>query len=256
MGLLHNTVIQSAMLGRRMTALEPQLSLTGLVRPERKNMLKAFDPVAGIPNGHLHPSSWALPRVSGGMSAYTTVSGTGGASGVAYGGVNLEATVSGSGGITDAALQLIVSMVATLSGSGGISVADLRAYANLSATLAGSGNVTAAITGLADLAAALVGSGGASATPSAIGHMSATIRGYGELTPEGIRDAIWRHQIDGYSADDLLKLLLSYAANETEIQPLGNGQAIVKFKDPSGVKDRLTAYMTGSVRTQVDKDVS
>ena len=214
----------------------------------------SFGANAALPDGYYTPHGWMLPRKGGTLRA-GLVTASGGASADGQSGYNIEAVLTGAGGASGP-LGLIVVIAAALTASGGVSSATTQALASMVATLTGSSSVSATAQGLADLGASLLGSGGAVGSNTALMQLAATIRGYGELTPEGIRDTIWGHQIDGFSADDLLKLLLSYAANETEIIPQGAGQAIVKFKDPSGIKDRITAYMTGSTRTQVDKDVS
>lgn len=72
MALLHNTVIQSAMLGRRMAGTEVIVPLAGLSRMERKNWYAGDhtpDKKSGVVDGCLPPATWTMPRVSGGMSS-------------------------------------------------------------------------------------------------------------------------------------------------------------------------------------------
>lgn len=58
--------------------------------------------------------------------------------------------------------------------------------------------MTATAAGLADLGAALTGSGAVAANNTALMDIVATIRGYGDLTPEGLRDAVWDAALANY----------------------------------------------------------
>lgn len=145
----------------------------------------------GLPLGSVHPSSWAMPSTAGVIASRNNVNGTGGTTGTLQSGRNIDATLTGNGGISSAVLGLIVSVAASISGTGGITTATAQALATLLATLTGSGSVTATAAGLAQLRALLTGAGAVSATNTALMDIAATIRGYGDLTPEGIRDAVW-----------------------------------------------------------------
>lgn len=183
---------------------------------ERRNKFigeAGWNPTCGQPNGHLAPSSWNLPQKAGGMSAYTSVSGSGGVVADGQLGLNVAANLSGSGGIASAVASLIVSMIATLTGSGTISAADLKAYLSMTATLTGSGSIVAALGGLANMLTTLTGAGSINATATGAGAMSATLRGYGDLTPEGIRDAVWQATLASYSTPGSAGLALSTASS-------------------------------------------
>ena len=83
---------------------------------ERRNKFlgeASFDKKCGVPSGHLAPSSWNLPQSSGGMSAFTSINGTGVANASGALGLNGSASLSGAGDITSATAQLVISMVAT-----------------------------------------------------------------------------------------------------------------------------------------------
>ena len=218
MALLHNTVIQSAMLGLRLTGIEPQLPLSPLNRAGGKNFYTGGhspNKTSGMPNGHVHPSSWKMPMQSGGLSCYTTVTGSGAVSATGQAGLNMDATLTGSGDISSALASLIVSMAASISGSGTISSADARAFLDMVATITGSGSISAApLTGLGELAASLTGSGTATgSTLTGTGAMSATIRGYGDLTPEGIRDAVWNALAASYNTSGTMGAKLNTASS-------------------------------------------
>ena len=179
----------------------PGRFLSGTVASiERSNFSKAgmlasrfetFDKLSGaIPGGHLSPSAWALPRTAGGASTVNMLNGAGSMASAGALGVNGEAALAGDGGITSALLALVVSAVASLSGSGGLT-ASVVGKLEAAAALSGAGDLAGAAGALASLLADLAGAGSAAGTPRADGYASANIKGYGDLTPEGIRDAVW-----------------------------------------------------------------
>jgi len=156
---------------------------------------------SGIPDGYAHPYNWVIPQSSGGMASRNIIIGSGGITSAAMAmGINAQAGLSGSGSVTSATLQLIVSMLADISGSGSITSADLRAFLNMLADLSGSGNAAGTMSALAWLSGGLEGDGAIGATITALGTLSADIRGYGDLTPEGLRDAIWNAAAASYNA--------------------------------------------------------
>lgn len=287
MALLHNTQITSAVLGSR---FGEGLTLS-IVESTRSNRRKfgfgehTPNKTSGLPNGTLHPTSWRLPTVSGGLSSYLNISGTGNlTSANLAGGLNAIAALTGTGNITNAAMQLVVSAIANIVGSGALN-ANLIGSLQAVASLAGSGNLTGAIGALANILASLQGNGNiAAASPTAKGFMSANLRGYSDLTPEGLRDAVWNALsgnfnaagtmgnklnsaassgdpwgsiIDsGLTAQDVMQILLAVAAGKTSIQDLGSGDALVKFRNIADNKDVITANMSDSERTSVTLDIS
>lgn len=182
----------------------------------KRNWLMGWhDPEAssGLPNGHLHPSSWMLPQKGGGMSAYTTIVGSGDAQATGQAALELLATIAGDGGI-DALGGLIVNLAATITGSGTVSSAAVQAFLNLVATITGSGGASATATGLGDMAGTVSGQGSATgSTATAVGALSATLRGYGDLTPEGIRDALWNAIASQYNQAGTMGERLNGAAS-------------------------------------------
>ena len=145
MALLHNTVIQSAMLGRRMSGLEAPLPLTPLVRAERKNWFggdHAPDRKSGYVDGSRHPVSWMMAVQDGGLASRNYLLGNGATGAAGALGLNGAASLTGAGNIAPFAGQLIVSAVANLAGSGVITSAAGQAFLNAAANLSGSGNLT------------------------------------------------------------------------------------------------------------------
>ena len=148
--------------------------------------------LAGIPSGHLAPSSWVLPYKPGAMSSFTQCVVT-----VTPGTLNLAAgrNLSGSTTVTvtvdPAAGQLIVSA----SGSTSITF-------NLSAQLAGAlsavGSTAITVTVNNPTLGAIVDAVGAtlvqittSATPRATGNMVGNITPFTELSPQNLAAAVW-----------------------------------------------------------------
>jgi len=154
--------------------------------------------VVGLPSGYRHPAAWMMPQKPGLLAARNTITGSGIASGQPQSGYNIAAGISGAGTIPGCDIGLIISIAATLTASGGISSAAVDALASMVATLTGSGDIAATAAGLADLGAALTGAGVVVAGNTALMDIEATIRGYGDLTPEGLRDAVWTAILTNY----------------------------------------------------------
>lgn len=210
---------------------------------------------AGIPNGHLAPSAWVLPRSPGEMSAFvnTALTMTGEGSGAM--GVNGTATAT----ITfseNTSLQLVVS------GSGEASI-SLTGSADLigTALIAGSvgatlDNGTPVLTALADIIANSPVNISGSATARADGFMAGDITPYTTLSPENLATAVKNISIEtGYTLGDILKILSAVAAGKTTIVDLGGGNATVTFRNLGDSLDRLVADMTGSQRTSITTDL-
>jgi len=191
--LKQNTTIYAQYPFRLMGGIGAERTMWG--QSERRNKYAGeagWDKRCGTPSGHLHPSSWTLPQVAGGLSSFTKTVGSATLVGGGALGLNASAGLTGSGSISSATAQLVISMVANLTGSGTASNADLRGYLNAVANLTGGGSLAGAMAAIAWANAALSGDGDiTSATPYATGELAATILSYGSLTPEGIRDAVW-----------------------------------------------------------------
>lgn len=150
----------------------------------------ASKPLYSLPEGTYAGLAWLLPQKGGALASINVIAGAGGMAASGSLGVNGEAALAGDGGITSALLALVVSAVASLSGSGGLTAAVVGKL-EAAAALAGAGSLAGAAGALASLLAGLAGAGSAAGTPRADGYASANIKGYSDLTPEGIRDAVW-----------------------------------------------------------------
>jgi hypothetical protein len=229
-----------------------------------------------------------MPQKAGAISARNTISGTGSFTATAQSGYNIDATLTGSGDIPPCSLGLIVQIAATLTASGGITSAQIQALASLAATITGTGDIAATAAGLATLAASLSGSCVITANNTALMDIASTIRGYGDLTPEGLRDAVWNALLSqyqttgsagkalsaassggvdynllasavwqkaiegGYTAEELLRLMSSAMAGKVS----GAEGTTTTFRDVSDTKDRIVASVDVSGnRTAITLDV-
>lgn len=151
-----------------------------------------WDLKAAQPNGNLPPSAWVLPQVSGGMSSYTLILGSGVLTSGIAGGRNAEATIAGTSDIS-ATAALIVSLIATLSGTGNITDADMRAFLNATADLSGSGSLTSIVSGIGTMGSSIAGSGLLTSIVRANGELSAdiVIGASDPLSPQALAAAVW-----------------------------------------------------------------
>lgn len=260
---------------------------SGALRCSLSSEAKTADAIrAGLPNGYEHPTAWCLPRRGGALTSYGThILGTGGISEASLAmGRALTADLIGAGDITTADLRLIISLTAALAGDGDLS-ASMRGAVQLACDLAGSGDITAAIGLLTFMSAGLTGAGtmdGSAMRGTA--SLAANIVAFGDLTPEGLANAVWAATAalnnsagtmgeklndagsasnpwtevieSGYTAAEIMRLLAAVAAGKTNIVDLGGGNAEVTIRDLADTKDRIVADMTGSERTTVTKDVT
>jgi hypothetical protein len=148
--------------------------------------------LAGIPSGHLAPSSWVLPYKPGAMSSFTNLVVT-----VTPGLLNLAAGVNISG---DAAVTITVNpadgqLIVSASGSTSIT---FNLAANLAGALSASGSTSFSFTVNNATLGAIVDAVGAalvqfsnSATVRATGNLSGDITPFTELSPQNLAAAVW-----------------------------------------------------------------
>ena len=223
--------------------------------------------LAGVPDGYTHPGSYLLPMKAGAMSSHNNVTGAGDISDADAWAVRLAvAALTGTGGIT-ASGGLIVQLAAALVGSGTVTSANLQGFLAAVAALSGSGGISDAdLEGFGALLAALTGSGTAGgSTATGIGELSADIVSYGDLTVEGMRDAVWNAIAaqyndtgtmgeklndagsgsnpwtevieDSYTAAELLRIITAALAGELS----GAATTTITIKGVDGTTDRIIA---------------
>ena len=122
----------------------------------KRNIFTAegYSAKAGIPAGHLHPSSWVLPQKAGGLSSHSESIGVASWSGSIAAGRNIAATFAGAASFA-ATGQLVVSGVGSFAG--------VAAFA---------GNVTAALGAAGTFAGAASWSGSTTAIAHAVGSFA------------------------------------------------------------------------------------
>jgi len=146
----------------------------------------------GMPSGAEPPYTWQMSIKGGGLASFNGVAGAGDLAASLALGKDLTASLVGSGAISAASLSLIVSFAASLAGSSALS-AQMKGAVALAADLAGAGDISAALGLIAWCAADLSGTGSLDdSNLTGLAHMAAEILSYGELTPEGLRDAVWK----------------------------------------------------------------
>lgn len=241
------------------------------------------DKLSGVPDGYALGYAWAIPIKAGGMRTSKNLAGSGALTGALTLGKDLSATLIGSGSLT-ASCALVVSLVAALSGSGTITNAALLGRLNLAAALAGSGNLTGAMTALANCAASLSGAGAVNASLRGTSSLSAEIVVTGDLlNSANVADAVWGaiatsqnvagtmgEKLNdagsagnpwatvieaGMPAEEILRVLLAYVAGKTTVDESG-ASPVVAFRDQADTKDRISAIMDGSLRSDVTLDGS
>jgi hypothetical protein len=238
--------------------------------------------LAGIPSGHLAPSSWVLPYKPGAMSSFTqcVVTVTPGALNLAAG-VNISGDAAVTITVNPADGQLIVSAV----GNASITF-DLAA--NLAGALSAAGSTSFSFTvnnatlgAIVDAVGAALVQVSASANIRATGNLSGDITPFTELSPQSLSAAVWSalasaynvagtmgeklndagsaanpwtEVIDGtYTASDLLKLISASAAGELAGSP--GGPILIKSVNGTTVRITATVDANGN-RTGVTYDVS
>ncbi len=200
---------------------------------------------------------------------------------------NTIAALSGQGDITASGqLAQVLLAVAALSGSGDLDGAGqlVQGLAAVAA-MVGSGDLSGAAGALVGLSATLAGSGAAGGTASALGALSADFVLTGSLLDtSNVGAAVWGaiaaanndagsmgEQMNnagaggnpwdtviesGYTAEEVLRILLAVSAGKTTVTDLGGGAATVAFRDQADTKDRVAVDMQDSDRESVTLDPS
>ncbi len=212
------------------------------------NRFQALSPIfAGVPSGHLPPSSWSMPRTAGALSAIneTTATLTPGALNLAEG-RNLAGDSTFAFSLPDASLQLVVSAdgTATITFSSTAALAGaLQAVGAATATFTVDAATLGAIIS-AEAAASFAMTG--SATPRALGTLAGDITPFTELSPQNLAAAVWGTIIEaGFSADQILRILAAHAAGAAT----GLEGANPQFTGLDGTTVRIDGTYSAGTRT-------
>ena len=169
--------------------------------------------VNGRPSGAEPPYTWLMSVKGGGLAAFNTVYGEGELEASLALGKDLTAELAGSGTISAASLSLIVAFAASLTGSSTLT-GSMRGAVQLAAELAGQGDISAALGLIAWCAADLTGAGSLNGSNlTGLANLSAEILSYGELTPEGLRDAVWKAAAASFNDAGTMGAKLNSAAS-------------------------------------------
>ena len=227
-----------------------------------------------VPSGYYAPV-WVVPPIKrGGLSTFGGLDGEGDLLASILAVKLAEADLTGSGDLS-ATGSLIVGLVAALTGDGEITSADLKAFLAAVAALTGTGDADGTLTGTGELEAILLGSGATSSTLTGVGELEADIVSYGDLTIEGMREAVWNAVAasyntsgtmgekmndagsaanpwtevieSGYTAAEILRILAAVAAGRTTGQP-----SSPTFRDIADTKDRIS----GSVDSNGNRTIN
>jgi hypothetical protein len=233
------------------------------------------DKLAGMPNGHIHPSSWCMARLPGMISSYVGLDAVLVVTPLnVAGGVNASGTASPTLTVASAPLSLIAAASgtialtltpdATISGiigiSGSVSAALSVPSASIQATFSATGTATASLS--------------ATGTMRALGNLEGSITPYTALSPQSLSQAVWDTlaieankvgtmgakvnaagaasdpwsvTLEGtYTAADLVRIMSAVLAGSAT----GTNQpGVTKFRSVDGTKDRVTSTQTEGART-------
>lgn len=165
---------------------------------DQNRHIGGFSKYNGTPIGYLHPASWVLPKVSGGMASTNQSYGVLTSTSILAGGINGEANSSMTLNLTNAQLDQIVSFVAS-------SLMTLSTTAQLNAAVGLQASAVLQLTVNADIQAiiSVLASGNMTVTPNAIltalAHMNAEAGGPTPLSPEGLAEAVWSSVATDYN---------------------------------------------------------
>jgi hypothetical protein len=223
------------------------------------------------------------PIKSGGLASNTRINGVATVDFTALQVRLSEATLAGLASVANGDLAVLVQGSSSITGLGSIDNAALLATSALQAILAGIASSSSDLSALVPLAGSLAGTCSVStASLKGFASASATVE-VGASTGLTASD-VWNYNIasintvgaagtqlnnassagnpwsevieSGYTAEEVLRILLAVAAGKTVIVDNGGGSATVTFRDIADTKDRVEAEMTGSERTTITLDPS
>ena len=212
---------------------------------------------SAIPNGYVHPYSWAMAQVSGGLASYRQLSATFSETDALLAlGINIDADLSATLTTTDAILALIVALQASISASGTITDAQMAIILLLEANLSASGTFTDAQLGnILGLAASLSASMTVTNSITTLVNLSADIGGAEALSAQGLATALLdANDIEtNFSLRESIRLMLSALAGKVSGAP----GTTITIRDINDTVDRIVATVDADGnRTAVTKDVN
>lgn len=199
-----------------------------------------FGMKVGKPYGYNGLNGWLLPVQPGGF---------------------IRATLSGISSFA-ATISSIANMTATLSGVGTLNPGINAAY-NMYLTMIGEGNLTLDLKAKAWMWATLDAGARPSAFDIAQEIWQAQASQYNsngtmgnKVNESGSSGNPWTQVIEGsVSALEAIKIILSILTGKTIITKGTNGHATIKFRNIANTKDKVTAIMTDSERTDIQLNI-
>lgn len=250
-------------------------------RGERHAVKTSFGEYASNPPATENPVAWTLAGKGGDLACENGINEGNSLTLASLSlGKDLSASLAQDGSITAAALSMITSLSANMAQEGQLT-GPMQMTLNLAADMVQEGQITAAM-GLIAWCQASMTQDNDMSTSNLRGtlSMAANIVSYGELTPEGLRDAVWNAVAasfntagtmgeklndagsasnpwtevieSGYTAAEILRLLAAVAQGDAS--GLENGAPV--FKSIDGTTDRVTATYVSGTRTVTGRDAA
>ena len=177
--------------GPTISCNRPNFSQSGSLR----NRFLSSAKFSAIPNGYVHPYTWAMAQVSGGLASYEQIEARlEKTNAILALGINIDANLNATLVEQQAILALIVALVSSITASGTISDANMAIILLLEADLIASGIIsTAQLGNILGLFSSLSASGTLSPDVTNLVNLSAVIGGPAELSPQGLAEAVWNY---------------------------------------------------------------
>lgn len=250
-------------------------------RGERHAVKLSFGEYASNPPASENPVAWTMAEEGGDLASENSVNQSNTLTLTSLSlGKDLAAALVQDGSITAAALSMIASLDASLVQDAQMT-GSLQMTLNMAAEMVQEGQITAALGLIAWMSASLTQDADMSdSNLRGTLSMAANIVSYGDLTPEGLRDAVWNAVASSYdstgtmgeklndagsasnpwteviesglTAAQILKLIA--AAVQGSATGLEDGSPV--FKSIDGLTDRITATYNSGTRTVTARDAT
>lgn len=242
MGILGNYSVIHKSPGTFMSGISNEVNRASFSKSgSLRNRFFSIAKFSAIPSGYVHPYSWAMAQVSGGLASHKQLSATfSEANALSALGINIESALSANMTETNAVLALIVALQASLSAGGSFTDAQLAIILLLQANLSASGTYTdAQLNNILGMMAALSASGTITNSITNLVNLSATIGGPVELSPQGLAEELLDNQDieTGYSMRESLRLILSALSGKLS----GASTTTISIRDINDTVDRIIA---------------
>ncbi|MBP7541757.1 MAG: hypothetical protein KA802_17690 [Saprospiraceae bacterium] len=236
---------------------------------------------AAIPAGGYPSATYYPPQEAGEMSF--RVYSQGGLTATLAPTLPMSIDLTGTGDL-DATAGLVISMLCAMTGTGDLT-ADIQGLIDMSCDMTGMGDLAATISAYGNMAIDLVGEGDLEATIAAYGNMAIdiTVTGTG-LTTANVGHYVWAALAaenntsgtmgellnnaaaggnpwdvlieGGYTASDVMKILVAVAAGKSIITDNGDGSMTIVFRDLDDSLNRVQTDVENSQRDDATFDLS